>query len=197
MCLDAGSYVGTDYFVNRAKPTETIRFYGAPTINKNENSLVFGGSSYGVYTMPAALNEYTILVLASYYSTKSENDIIGTGVGTPNLLMMNYLSRTRVHQWTPAGGLFQIDSDYIPPKMLIGQRFTSTGGLSLLEDGYATKSISIASTTIPKTIYIGARSSTTPNSFFNGRLLAIKIYNKALTDAEVYNESLKMKARYA
>lgn len=196
MWLDVGSYVGTDYFINKAKTTETIRFYGVPTINTLENSLVFKGGSYGVYNATNLGNEYTVLVLASYFGTKPENDIIGTGAGTYHMLMMNFDKRTRCHQWGSNGALYQIDSTNAISKLFIGQRYSGTGVLSLIEDGLISKSTNGVTTPIPKTIYIGARFGAYGNGFLDGRIKCFKIFNKALTNAEVYREYQRMIIRY-
>lgn len=199
MWLDTSSYVGTDYFVNKADTSETIRFYGAPTINQNENSLVFSGATYGTYSTGTKLNnEYTILVLASYFGPKTENDIIGTnGLITGDFLLMNFGGYTRGHQWGPSSTLYRVDSTETPPRLFLGQMFSPSGVLSLVENGIVTRATNgIGVSVAGKMVVIASRTQFYGVGRLDARIKAIKMYNKALTDQELSYEYQRMIARY-
>lgn len=197
--LDTSSYVGTTSFVNKAKPTESIVFNAIPLIDAGENSFVFTSSQYGTYSPGTNLvNEYTILALVPYINpVKAENDILGSVPSTYNFLMSSYSGRIGNVQWDGNATALVLDSNNPVPYAFAGQRLTSTGVFSSIEDGKIMKTRTGVPVVLSnKVIRIGARFPGYANGFFDGRIKCVKIFNRALTDAEVYTEYQRMIIRY-
>ena len=162
-----------------AKPVYRLNRIGQPSVQ-------FDGID-DVLTSVASVfkpDEHTIFVVAQPDSV-SEKDLLGTG-GTSDgdTLLMFYGNRLRGHAWRE-GDANVIDGDtwLHPGDVAVFEQSVSAGGIGLKIDGYEDGSMSVAGNgaNTRKWVKLGSRDT---GFNFKGHILAVLVYDRALTPTE-------------
>ena len=119
---------------------------------------------------------------------KSENDVISNGTGTNgNWLLMVYNKKLRGHLWTSDGGSNVINSTINVDDGLWHQflQVVSSDQIILYIDGVENnrQTLTASKVSLQQTVFIGSRSGTT--TFAKGLIDEVRIYNRALSPAEI------------
>lgn len=139
----------------------------------------------------------------------TEEDFIGTGgISTGNVLLMIYSQAGggsggfRGHAWGSTGNSNTLDS----PRAigtgnwnLLVQRVEWGGNIDLFENGIKTATkilVGSAPSSSASKFIIGARSTSTGNSHFDGKISNVMVFNRALTDSEIKQIYEATRARY-
>jgi hypothetical protein len=136
----------------------------------------------------------------------SEEDCIGTGTGTGDILLMIFQGAGggaggfRGHAWGSTGDSNTLDSPRVIGTgnwNMLTQRVAWGGNMDLFENGVITATrvlIGNAPTSSRTTLYIGTRDGS--NGLLNGKIAAIQIYNRALSSQEVLQNYNALKSRF-
>jgi hypothetical protein len=184
-----------------------------PTFNSaNNGSIVFDGSNDYVTINNSSLarigtGNHTVTVWVNNGSV-SEEDCIGTGTSTGDILLMIYQNAGggaggfRGHAWGSGGDSNTLDS----PRSIgtgnwnmLTQRVAWGGNMDLFENGIITTTrvlVGNAPISSRNTLYIGARSTNISSAMLNGKISAIQIYNRALSASEILQNYNGQKSRY-
>lgn len=139
----------------------------------------------------------------------TEEDFIGTGgTSTGDVLLMIYSQAGggsggfRGHAWGSTGNSNTLDS----PRAIgtgnwnfLVQRVEWGGNIDLFENGIKTATkilVGAAPSSNASKFIIGARSTTTDNSHFDGKISNVMVFNRALTDAEIQQNYNALRGRF-